>query len=619
MRRVFCDEEVLIKMIRTKVEQAEWLKPVYERMLEVCDLLLETTEKEWFPINQTTKVPYGTTARRIGGKIGALYTAWLMTSYRPYLNKAIDIFREAIQKDLEYYHRINQHLSVGDAVLELSLSYNFLYDYLQEDQKIQCERLLRSMSDWLHTDNCTWGLPEKAVTSCNHNSVHYGALGLCGLLLEEDEWLEHGKERVQAFLCCCADETGFVTEGFSYLNYGHLTSIIFCESYKQIFGEQLYDMPNTINQLLAQTLPTPGKMLKVNDHGASVENMLTQLYLACRYKNAGALYIITEYEKMIGQYFSDWNMDMSGGIVYPFIYIFADENLIPQKPSECDAELTQIFESGRVMTRTAWDDPMAIHVSISSGRCFHSGHNHADKGSFTIYGLGEEFLIDVGASSNEDRAHNIMMINGVGQMFGISEGRILEKRDTKESLFAACDTLKSYVYTPKSLLGMARRNFLFVKTPIPFLVIRDDMQIEWPGYGEHYFEFMMHSQKGNGIITRESSVEIIGQNYGNRCKVEFVCPDNVKVALSEEARTNISYGKPVVSSGLFEEVIASCEAFNPFLTTVITFAEKDEEFPEVMTVGDPLDMSIVLRKNDEECVVKVERYNMFVENATDNK
>ena len=612
MRRVFCNEEQLAAMIHHKIKKADWLKPVYNRMLDISNLLLETTAKEWFAVHPVSGKGFATTARRIGGKIGALYTSWLLTKEKRYLEKAIDILDESINRDLEFYHSLNQHLAVGDAALSLSLSYNFLYNYLNEKQKKQCEKTLRSLANWLHTENCAWGLPQSTVTSCNHNSVHYGALGLCGLLLEEEEWLIHGKERIQAFLKHCADKTGFVTEGFSYLNYGHLTAMLFCESYYQIFGEQLYDMPYTLNQLMAQSLPTPGKMLKLNDHGVSVENMLTQVYLACRYQNAAALYTVVEYEKAIGEYFSDWNMNMSGGFVYPFIYIFADENLIPQKPSECNTALTQIFESGRVMTRTAWDDPMAIHVSVSSGHCFHSGHNHADKGSFTIYGLGEEFLIDVGAKTNEDRAHNIMMINGVGQMFGISEGKILETRDTDESLFVVCDTLKSYVYTPKSLLGMARRNFLFVRKPFPFLVIRDDMQIECPDYGEHFFEFMMHTQKGNTVNISASSVEIIGQNYGNKCKVSFVYPQNVGVLLNQEERTNVSYGKNVLSSGLFEEAIAVCKAYNPFMTTVITFAENGKNFPKVTTEGTPLDLHITVKNGNEECNVEVERYNMYV-------
>lgn len=612
MRRVFYNEETLTDMMRSKIEKLDWLKPVYDRMIEVCEILLDTSSKEWFAVNPVTKAAYGTTARRIGGKIGALYTSWLLTKEKKYLKKAIDIFDEAIGRDFNYYHGINQHLSVGDAVLAISLSYNFLYDHLQEEQKKQCEITLRSLANWLHTDNCTWGLPQSTVTSCNHNCIHYGALGLCGLLLEEDEWAEHGKERVQAFLLHCADKTGYVTEGFSYLNYGHLTAILFCEVYNQIYKEQLYNMPETVNQILSQTLPTPGKMLKLNDHGVSVENMLTQVYLASRYKNAAALYLIIEYEKTIGQLFSDWDMDMSGGFVYPFIYMFADPDIIPKKPSECNIALTHVFESGRVMTRTAWDDPMAIHVSISSGHCFHSGHNHADKGSFTIYGLGEEFLIDVGALTNQGRSHNIMMINGVDQMFGISEGKILETRETDESLFVACDTLKSYVYTPQSLLGMARRNFLYVKKPFPLLVIRDDMQVEWSGHEEQFFEFMMHTQKGNTVNLSASAVEIIGQNYGNKCKLNFVHPENVEVSMSKEDRMNLSYGRQVASAGLFEEAIASCKAYNPFMTTVITFAENGNDFPEVTTHGTPLDLHITVKNGEDECNVKVERYDMFM-------
>lgn len=612
MRRVFCDERQLTAKIHKKIEKAEWLKPVFNKMIEISELLLDSTVEEWFAVNPSTKRIAATTARKIGGKIGALYTAWLLTQKKEYLEKAIDIFDESIHKDFEFYHSLNKHLSVGDAVLALTMSYNFLYDYLVEEQKKQCEKILRSMADWLHTYNCPWGLPQSTVTSCNHNSIHYGALGLCGLLLEEEEWLAHGKERVQAFLNHCADQNGFITEGFSYLNYGHLTAILFCESYNQIFGEQLYDMPNTINQLLAQTLPIPGTMLKLNDHGASVENMLTQVYLASRYKNPAALYTIIEYEETIGEYFSDWNMNMSGGFVYPFIYIFADENLMPQKPSECNTALTHIFESGRVMTRTAWDDPMAIHVSVSCGHCFHSGHNHADKGSFTVHGLGESFLIDVGAASNEGRAHNIMMINSVSQMFGISEGKILEVRETEDCLFVVCDTLRSYAYTPESILAMARRNFLFVKKPYPFIIIRDDMQVECPVHEEHLFEFMMHTEKENILNITSSEVEIIGQRYGNKCKLSFVGPEKVEVTLSKEDRMNISYGKQIASSGLFKEAIASCKAYNPFMTTVITFAENGKDFPKVTTEGTPLDLHITVKNGDEECNVEVERYNMYV-------
>ena len=191
MRRVFCDEKLLKSTIHKKIEKADWLRHVCDKMIEVSNLLLNTTAEEWFAVHPVTKKAYATAARRIGGKIGALYTSWLLTEEKKYLEKAIDIFDKAINRDFDFYHSLNQHLSVGDATLSLSLSYNFLYDYLKEGQRKQCEKTLRSLADWLHTENCAWGLPQSTVTSCNHNSVHYGALGLCGLLLEEEEWLKH--------------------------------------------------------------------------------------------------------------------------------------------------------------------------------------------------------------------------------------------------------------------------------------------------------------------------------------------------------------------------------------------------------------------------------------------
>lgn len=605
MRRVFNQEEALKIMMQRKIEKADWLKNVQKRMMEICDYILESSE-DWLDKKD------GTTARKIGGKAGALYTAFLQTGEERYLKKALEIYQEAISRDFTYYYGINNHLSVGDAVLALTMCYNFLYDYLDEKQKERSEEMLTILADWLYTTDSTWGLPQKSVTSCNHNCVHYGALGLCGLILENELWLEKGLERVKDFLKHAVDETGYVTEGLSYLNYGNMTAILFCESYHQVFGEELYHMPGTVNQVIAHMLPTPGMVLKLNDHGKSVENMLPQVYLANRYKRPDALYLINEYETAIGQYFSDWNMDMSGGFVYPFIYIFTDETMEPQKPSVWGTPKTQIFEAGRIMARTAWDDPMSFHVSVSCGHCFHYGHNHADKGAFTIYGMGEEFLIDIGALSNEDRAHNILMINGIGQPNGRSRGEIREVRDTEEFLYVSCDTTRSYKYTQKTLIGMAFRTVLFMKKPFPFLVIRDDVQLERPLEEAQLYEFMMHTAKGNQLQISDGKVEIIGQNYGNRCCLNFLYPTHVETKISDENRVNLSYGKEIYSKDLSEEAIASCHTYNPYLTTVIVFANEREEYPKLHWVGDAQNLVVDVEKDGQSKQVEISRYQMRI-------
>ncbi len=604
MRKIFAREN-LCDEIREKTATLVWLQEAYDKMLEVSDDLLAV------PDNTYLQNPLGYTARTIGGKVGALYTTWVATSEERYLSKAIKMFMEAVEAGFDFYFKMNHHLAIGDAALAISVSYSLLYDQLNENQRLSAEKIITELAHWLHTEDSTWGLPSKSVTSCNHNCVHYGALGICGMILENEEWLSHGLDRVKGYIKFASDETGYIPESLSYHNYGMQTCVIFCEAYKEITGIQLLDKPALANQFIAHMLPTPGECLKLNDHGSDM-NLLPQLYYMNRHDNAAGMYLIWQHERANGEYFSHYPSNMKGGFVYPFIYMFANTAVIPKSPVECGTPLTQIFECGRVMTRTAWEDERAIYLSITCGYNDHSGHNHADKGGFNIYGLGEDFLVDVGKDTNEDRSHNIMMINGIGQPKGVSRGEILTVEDKKDSLFVVCDTTHSYVYTPSTLLGMARRNIIFVKEPIPYLIIRDDMQVERAKEEEQFYEFMMHTKKGNRFVVDDKSIEIIGQKYGNKCRLSFVYPQRVDVKISDEKRYNIAYRQSICCTDFYEEAIASTTSYNPFMTTVITFANAGEEYPIITTDGTVHDLNIMVEKDGIKSLAHVTRFNIEV-------
>lgn len=605
MRHLFIRENTVEKL-KNKIKESSWLGEINRAMIQYSRELLGTP-KEYLEEKK------GTTARTMGGKIGTLYTAWLLTEEKNYLQKAKEMFLTASkEKDFAFYYGLNGHLAVGDAALSLAVCYDFLYEYLSEEERNHAEQLLIDLADWLHTCNSTWGLPHYGVSSCNHNSVHYAGMGMCGMLFDRQEWIDHAVMREKEFLKYAADATGYITEGVGYANYGLTTAILFCEAYKTYSGVQLLDLPLTMNQFIGHTLPLPGQLLKINDHGNGGQ-MMPQLYLMNRYHNAAGMGLVYEYEKAKQTFFTAKDGNMGGGMVFPFVFLFADATLELKSCIEEQVPLTQKFASGRVMTRTAWEDPMAIHVSVNSGKCHHFGHNHSDKGSFTIYGLGEEFLIDVGNGCKEGRGHNIMMINGIDQLYGESEGEILKIEEEEDFLYVVCDTIRSYEYTPKSLLGISRRNILFVKKPFPFLIIRDDMQVERPIEEKQFFEFMMHTAKGNELRVLDGAVEITGQNHGNRCRLQFVYPKQVNTSISREIRTNISYNKRCCSTDQFEEAIASCSGYNPFLTTVITFAKYGEDFPVVVADGDGFDMSISVSDEREDIHVHVTRYEMKVE------
>lgn len=606
MNSIFVKENTS-KILMERIHKSRWLQNTYREMLAHSDELLTLNETEFLRVRRG-----GCDARILGGQITTLFTAGLLSKKDQYTQKALRLLQIALTKDFAFYYSINHHLSVGDAALSLAVCVDLLGTQLSEKEQERAKRLLTDLAEWLHSCNSTWGLPHKGVSSCNHNSVHYAGMGMCGLVLGREDLVQHAVAREKEFLKYAADETGYITEGVGYANYGLTTAIIFCEAYMRTYGVQLLDLPLTCNQFIAHALPIPGKLLQLNDHGDGGQ-MMPQAYLMNRYHNAAGMHLLEEYEATNGGYFTARDKGMRGGMVFPFLFLFADETLQPTKCTECGVPLTQKFSSGRVMTRTAWDDPMAVYMSVTCGESFHFGHNHADKGSFTVYGLGEEFLIDPGTAAHGGRDHNILMINGITQLRGVSQGKILETRETENSLFVVCDTIQSYEYTPQSLLGMARRNILFVKKPVPFIVIRDDMQVERPIEEQQFFEFMMHTAKGNSIKAEAGCVEITGQNYGNRCRLQFVYPEKVDVQISHEERQQYSYQRWSCCTDCFEEAIAACHAYNPFLTTVITFAQAGDTFPAVSVAGDQKKLIVKVKKDRADMTVCVERYTMKIE------
>lgn len=138
------------------------------------------------------------------------------------------------------------------------------------------------------------------------------------------------------------------------------------------------------------------------------------------------------------------------------------------------------------------------------------------------------------------------------------------------------------------------------------------MQVERPLEEEQFFEFMMHTAKGNELRVLDGAVEIAGQNHGNRCLLQFVYPKQVNTSIGREIRTNISYNKRCCSTDQFEEAIASCRGYNPFLTTVITFANHGQDFPIVTANGNGFDMSISVSDGRKDIHVHVTRYEMKI-------
>lgn len=594
--------------ILEKIEKQQWMQNVYENMLHIADEFMLMEEPFRIPEETQNRVA----ALTYNSRISILITAGKLTGKQTYIQKAIDyLLYVAKHVDLEtkWFHK---HLTVADATMGMVICYDLLEDDLTQDQKEIVLSKMNLFATYLYECNTTWGLPHKGVQGCNHNTNHFSALGMAALVLKKEDWLEKAIGRVEKYLIGCADDTGYIPEGISYNCYGMTNSIIFSEYLKIVTGKDLIaNMPSLehmTQQLIEHSLPRVYRYLALSDNFGQVGNSLAPVYLASRLKDETALYLWYESEAKQGSYGSSSDMDFSTGPVFPFILAWADENLKMTSPGTANRPLSHKFTCGRAMARTAWDDEFATAISVTCGYDFHRGHNQPDQGSFTIYSEGEDFIIDPGRAARLDRCHSGLFVNGYGQHMGISHGEMLAFEDNGQSVHIVADITESINW--ESLVGFARRNFLFVRYPIPMLIIRDDIQTENDMVNDNKALFITRYE--NEVQTYENYIDIIGEHHQNKCRIQVVYPEKVTTSKIDEITEVIHVEKDQPRKGSYKECSIQTHARNPYFTTVITFAKNGCEFPNISSTGTWDNLDIVVENDKDKVEVKVERFDLYV-------
>lgn len=267
------------------------------------------------------------------------------------------------------------------------------------------------------------------------------------------------------------------------------------------------------------------------------------------------------------------------GLNAPFLFLGSDTPLEPVAPTDATVPLGHRFESGRVFLRSSWEDPDAAHVSFTSGYDFHRGHNHQDENAVTLYALGEGFLVDPGYEAAGTRCHNTLTIDGAPQVIG-SHGRVVAYREDEQGAFVRGQAAEAYDCS-RALVGYFDRKVYFVRGPQPYLVWRDDTQVEMDQPSEVVARFITYPE--NRIAVVQSGLVIHGARTGARCLVRVMSPV-ADVALEVEdlaGKTFVSRGKIYSYSKYFRSAAAVARAVNPRLLTV-AFPYRDEaRLPEI--------------------------------------
>ncbi len=575
--------------VRARAESTAWLKQARDGLIAEADRMLDTPTKP-YPLLEAGE---GIAGRALQQRVGLLAFAGYLTADERYSTRARAILLAATRQTSPRNHRNwKTHLQYSDAAQAFAIGYDWLAPFMTEAERTEVRREVAEFGELIYSDDSAWGKPDPGVTSCNHNAVQFGALGLCALVLgDRPEWLARATERVRGYLHHFADGTGYATEGHDYMSYGLVGALPFATALLRQGGPDLVGeqpaFPLTSDQLLWKLLPFEGRMLAMNDNN---ENACTStvVYAMLRYRQP--IHLWAWLESMSGPG-SEGAMvgSLRKGLAAPFLFLWAYPPLEPTAPTTGSLPLGHRFESGRVFLRSSWTDPAAAHVSFTSGYDFHRGHNHQDENAVTLYALGEGFLIDPGYQPAGSRSHNTLRSIGGAEQAPNSSGRLIAYREDKHGAFVRGQAPEAYDWS-KSVVGHFDRKVYFVRGPQPYLAWRDDAQTEYDDpQTEFVAQFVTYPQNRINITT--DGFVIQGARTGARCLVRVMSPVTKAKAVVENlaGQTFDTRGKTYKYARFYQGVTVTARALNPKFVTIAFPFRRENEIPRIELTTEPGD------------------------------
>lgn len=177
-----------------------------------------------------------------------------------------------------------------------------------------------------------------------------------------------------------------------------------------------------------------------------------------------------------------------------FLEILWAGDVAPLDPASAGVPTEQHFRGrGLCIWRTGWTD-RDVMFSIEAGPYYPVTHNQADKGHFTLYGLGHRWAVDTGYANEHEPmgrgqtlGHSCLLIDGKGQALsgaGLgTNGAILACENNDRYGYALADCTEAYNRNnraaPGAVVDHARRHALFVypRSGAPaYAVVMDDVR-----------------------------------------------------------------------------------------------------------------------------------------------
>lgn len=579
-----------IPQIRERINSAKWLKDAFQYSVYEADFFLRTETQPYSLRSKTDKETgitangIGTAGRAVQHRLATLGFVGYVTGEQKYLDKGKELLLAVIRQTEPDTHRDwIKHLQTGDVSQGLAYGYDFFGHLLSEKENKEVREYLEKLGHFLVHQDTTWSKPAPGVTSCNHNSVHHGGMGLLALALGgHQEWVDKARKRVRGYFELYIDKTGYATEGHDYYGYGMSGAMPFSYALKRKTGEVLWDtqphFPLGPDQLIWKLMPFEGRLIAMNDNpGDDCEP--SGVLPALMNNNGVQLWAWLESLPVTKDGLRRTNGQKSKGHTSFLKFILGDSPTEPVHPASVGTPLGHHFESGRVFLRSSWKGEDAALVSMTSGYDFHRGHNHQDENSLTFAALGEDFITDPGYLPIHTEQHTALTVNGTGMIVG-SEGRIANYREDPYGAFVQGQAEDAYDFN-QQVVGYADRKAYFVRGPQPYLVWRDDMGLEDDTLAQYKAHYAIN--KDNKVSQKGNSVLIDGARGKADCILHvFSEGEQIKVQVDPlEGETFIRRGKAQKYLDHLKRASATVNKKNPRLLSIALPYYKEKDLPKV--------------------------------------
>lgn len=394
---------------------------IWKKNLEVANQYLDQNSKSYCDpekfIERWHKA--GWYDRMVHSRVEVLGFASLMTDDRKYADVAIKILEFAAKSRTTVEEQNVPHRSYA-------MGLDWCGQYMTAEQKILITEaaadFVRLKSEVVFSKN-TWWYPYH-----NWIGVDIGAAGLIALKLrdeypqESQQWIRRCNEAIGAWFRNAFDRNGAQVEGTQYYSFGFSNALRYAIAQKRITGVDIFkgsEIENLPNFLAMSLLPGDTVFDARNDSEyCGVDYLESSMFI---YAFESPLMAWLREKTCTGKYGRDYS--------YPEgTQGFAPQRLLwetvvkPLSPEQLNVKKDQFFsQRGLAIWRTGWDKD-DILFSIEAGKYYPVTHNQADKGHFTLYGMGYRWAADPGYGNNrtaggrsQSDGHNLVLVNGKGQ------------------------------------------------------------------------------------------------------------------------------------------------------------------------------------------------------------